>query len=115
VDDETNYTFSHVNFFSVTMNSKALIMSSHRNLTIEYCRFTDVICNGNENDSSIIHYDSGDNKRSLIINKSSFSNIITNGPIIKIKGEHNNVTINLLEINNVNSYGPLIENTSLNV
>ncbi|ORX56674.1 hypothetical protein BCR36DRAFT_253908, partial [Piromyces finnis] len=114
VDDEANYSFNKINFFKITTSSKALITSYHRNLKLEHCNFNNIICNGDEN-SSIIYYDSEDSERSFKIYNSTFSDSTINGPLIKIKGDNNNIEIEKLKINNVVTFGPSIENISLNV
>ena len=71
-----------------------------------------MICNGDDGDSSLILFNSGEAEKKIELYNLNINNCSTNGPLIKITGSHNEVIIKDTIINNVNSYGLLIENNS---
>jgi len=113
-DEETPYSFQNLIIKNVITNSKHL-MNINNDINIKNSLFSNITCNGDENESSIIYFDTGNLERSLELSNTVIVNSFTNGPLIKIKGEKNKIHFESLQINNVTSSGQLIENTSLSV
>jgi len=74
--------------------------------------FSNITCTGDNGDASFILYDSGENEKIIEINNLKGNYSQSNGPFIKIIGNSNSVIINDSSINNIISYGPIIEISS---
>ncbi|ORX87900.1 hypothetical protein BCR32DRAFT_274109 [Anaeromyces robustus] len=112
-DDESIYFFNNIVIKNVTTNSKYLISSSY-NLTINNSKISDIICKGDQSDSSFIYFNSYDTTSSLNISNTIISNSYSNGPFIRVNGDINKINFENLKVSNISSYGQLIENNSLN-
>jgi len=88
------------------------LYSLYSDISIDGFDSENIICNGDGGDSSLILFDSGEAEKKIELYNLNINNCSTNGPLIKITGNHNEVIIKDTIINNVNSYGPLIENNS---
>ncbi|OUM60982.1 hypothetical protein PIROE2DRAFT_13143 [Piromyces sp. E2] len=113
--EESTVYFQNITIKNISTNHKGLIYSLYNNLEINGLEATNITCYGESGDSSLILFDSNYVQKNLKLNDININNCHTNGPIIKIKGNSNDVYINKLNITNVKSYGPLLDNLSDNV
>jgi len=113
--DQTKFTFINNTFSDITTNSKTMINFLYNPVIIKNCVFKNNLCNGDSDNSSLIIFDSGDGSDTLDINNVIIENCITNGDLIIINGNNSTVTLSNIEINNIHSYGSIINNQSLNV
>ena len=75
-----------------------------------------VSCTGDSGESSFILYDTDNSlNNKLQIDNLNVKNSVSNGAFIKVKGNSNEFVIKNSYINNINSYGPIIQYLSLNV
>ncbi|ORX63531.1 hypothetical protein BCR32DRAFT_273406 [Anaeromyces robustus] len=112
-EEESNYNFTNVKFKDIKSNGKAFLLFLHNNITINNVEIENASCVGDSGDTSFIIFDTGESEKSLNINNLNLKNSLSNGPFIKIKGFSSKVTIKNSNINNVRSYGSVIENTSI--
>ena len=87
----------------------------YNNVVIDNLEVEDIKCVGDDDKSSFLLFDSGEDKKSLNINKLSIKNGVSNGGFIKINGYSNKLVISNSFINNIKSSGSIIESKSKNV
>ena len=102
----------NVKLRDIVTGYKYIFYSLYNDIIIDGIDAENIICNGDGGDSSLILFDSGEVKKKIELYNLNINNCSTNGPLIKIIGNHNEVIIKDTIINNVNSFGPLIENNS---
>lgn len=114
-EEEASYKMSNIKINEIHNNSKALLKFLHNNVTIENSEFNKVLCVGDNNDSSLILFNSDELNTNLIIDNSNFKDNKSNGPMILFKGNENNILIQNTNMDSNKSYGPLIKNISSKV
>jgi len=81
-----------------------------KNVNVEY-----IYCVGEGGDASFIYFDGGEEKKKLLMENVNVNFVTTNGPFIKIKGEEYEIDIINSNIQNITSYGSVIEDTGKKV
>jgi len=114
-DSETRCSLENVKFIDIEVYSKALINIIYNDIFLDNIEIENVNCIGDKRDTSFLLFDSGDANKKLHINGLNVKNCRLNGSLIKIKGNYNELELNNLNINDVISYGPILENLSENV
>jgi len=115
-EEESEYSFTNVTFKNIITNSNALIKCNHNDISFTNVEVDNVICAGDSDDSSLILFNSEyTNNKILHLNNIKITNSKSNGSFIKIVGDTNIFVIENSIINNIISYGPIIENSSLMV
>jgi len=84
----------------------------YKNATFNNCTFKNISCVGDSEDSSLIKYTSSDYGNSLILDGITIKNCNSNGDLIVINGNNSFVNISNVTINDVSSYGSLLNNMS---
>jgi len=84
----------------------------YNNIEINNIDAENIKCLGDGSDTSFILFDSGEIKKRLSINNLYAHNISSNGPLIKIIGNNNEFNMENSEINNIFSFGSVIDNLS---
>ncbi|OUM56990.1 hypothetical protein PIROE2DRAFT_18167 [Piromyces sp. E2] len=105
--------FRNVKFTNISINSRTLLNIISKDIFIDGLEVENIVGSGDSSDSSLIIFDSNESHNKLEINDMKIKNCQTNGPLIKIKGYSNEVILKDASINNVTSYGPVIDNTSV--
>ena len=113
--EESKYEFYNSNFVDITTNSKSMIGIIYNSLSLNGCNFENILLNGDSDDSSLITFISGDNENSVIIKNTSFKNCQSNGDLLVINGNNTFIEIDNIILNNISSYGSLLNDLSLNV
>ncbi|ORY21775.1 hypothetical protein LY90DRAFT_676120 [Neocallimastix californiae] len=113
--EQSQYTIKNVQLNSIYINSKAILYFIYNNVVIDNLEVEDIKCVGDDDKSSFLLFDSGEDKKSLNINKLSIKNGVSNGGFIKINGYSNKLVISNSFINNIKSSGSIIESKSKNV
>jgi len=102
-----NLTIIDTDFTNIRTDSIAVIQCISHDLTLINVNFAFTM---NQNDeSSIILFDSGDNNRKLIIKDVIFTLCIAFNNILSIKGQETKVELNRLVLNNNNIQRAIIE------
>ena len=99
----------------IEVNSKALINIIYNDIFLDNIEIENVRCIGDERDTSFLLFNSGDTKKKMHINGLNVKNCRLNGSFIKIEGNSNELELNNMNINNIISYGPILESISENV
>jgi len=114
-DEETQYTLYYAYIDNVKTSTKSIIRSLGRKLELDHITFSNIFCNGDKDDSSIIYYDSGDTLHEFIIKSATLKDSKTNGALVKISGDNNIIKFRGFKVDNTSSYGQVIENISRKV
>jgi len=109
---ETSYTFTNAEFKDIKMSSKSMIETIYKNISFDGCTFKNILCIGENNDASLIEFTSSDYGNTLSMNNVSIEKCNTNGDFIAIDGNNSNINISNIKINEINSYGSLLNNKS---
>ena len=112
---ESFINLQRVKLRNISTNGRGLIYSFYNNLIINGLDAKNITCYGDEDDSSLILFDSNLVSKKAELNNININDCSSNGPIIKILGTSNEVIINNLNANNIRSYGPIIDNLSKDV
>ncbi|OUM60770.1 hypothetical protein PIROE2DRAFT_13408 [Piromyces sp. E2] len=125
VNEESNYYFKGVKFYEIESNSKSMIPVTYNNISFDNCQFTNILCNGDMDDSSLIKFQSSVYGNTFEISNSDISNCISNGDLIKFDGSKSSVTLSNFDVQlnnvivneneNVNKFKCGIINNSNNV
>lgn len=110
-NEESIYIFNNVQLNNITTNSNYLLYFINHNIILKQVKFKDINCLGDENDSSLILFDSGENDNQLILNDIVIDNNKSNGSLIQIIGNSCQLAVSNSKIENVISYGPIIKCT----
>ncbi|ORX51109.1 hypothetical protein BCR36DRAFT_288589, partial [Piromyces finnis] len=108
-NEESSYDLNNIKFNNITSNSKALLYFVYSDVKMNIVEFNDITCIGDRGDSSFILYDSSENDVNMEINNLIGKNSQSNGPFIKIIGDSASIIINNSYINNIKSYGSIID------
>jgi len=95
--------------------SKALFHFIYKRVNITNFEASNIACIGESGESSLILFDSGEMGKTLTIDHLNIKNSISNGSIIKIMGNENTVILKHSLLNNLITYGSIIDNTSQKV
>ncbi|ORX64425.1 hypothetical protein BCR32DRAFT_273116 [Anaeromyces robustus] len=109
---ESLYKFTNITVKNIDSNSKALFSFLNNNINFNNVIIENVKCFGDEENSSLLLFDSGENEKKIYINNLNINNCISNGSFIIIKGDSSIFTLKNSNINNVLSYGSIINNES---
>jgi len=112
---ESILNFENIKISNVTINSKAFLYILYKDVNINNMEVDNVTCLGEGGDTSLIIFDSGSSYNSMIINNLNVKNVHSNGPLVKIKGDHNEIKIENSQINDTILYGSVIESTTKKV
>ncbi|OUM56157.1 hypothetical protein PIROE2DRAFT_19370, partial [Piromyces sp. E2] len=121
--DNSIYWINNVKINNITTNAKTLFHFNNQKPIYNDWRYSNMVeinhlsvnkikCTGDESDSSLILFDTMDIKQSLVMNDITVQNSSLNGPLIKIKGQASNFTLENSYFKNIVTYGPIIENKS---
>ncbi|ORX82768.1 hypothetical protein BCR32DRAFT_292411 [Anaeromyces robustus] len=111
-DEETTYSFSNVKFMDIKSNAKAIINTTYKSLSFNNCTFSNILCNGDGENSSLIFINTSINGNTIELNNTIIDECTTNGDLIKITGSLATIKLSNLIIRNIYSYGSIIYNTS---
>ena len=92
-----------------------MIASSFSKSLFSKCIFEDIICNGESENSSLLEFTSVTSGTEFKFDDVIIRNCKSNGNLINIKGDLTTLKFSHLTINDVVSYGPLINNESIKV
>ncbi|ORX84871.1 hypothetical protein BCR32DRAFT_291039 [Anaeromyces robustus] len=115
---DSTYKFINVNLKDINTNFEALFYFNGLETYINNMTIENVRCSGDGGDSSLFllnyyKYDSDFNYNTLVkINDLKIINSRSNGPIIKIDGYYNDITITNSTFQSITSYGAIIHNES---
>jgi len=115
IDDDSNYKLENVIFNNIKTSSKAILKFDNKDVFINNIEVDNISCTGDNGFSSFILFNSEYSDNTLNIANSNFRNSFSNGPFIKIVGNTNKFILENTSINNITSYGPIIENNSIKV
>jgi len=87
----------------------------YNSLSFDGCSFKNILCNGDSDSSSLITFTSNIYGNLFELKNSTIEDCKSNGDLIMIKGEKATMNFNNSKINNITSYGSLINNISQNV
>ncbi|OUM59805.1 hypothetical protein PIROE2DRAFT_14573 [Piromyces sp. E2] len=113
--EESKYILENIKLDSIKTNSKSLLYFIYNNIELKNIEADNITCLGDSGDTSFILYDSGEIEKRLSIKNLHVRNSVTNGPLIKLIGKQNEFYIEHSEINDIYSYGSIIENLSKKV
>ncbi|ORX57719.1 hypothetical protein BCR36DRAFT_366923 [Piromyces finnis] len=110
--EETQYKLSNINVSHSKINSEAFINFNYNNrIELSNIEINDVQCLGDN--SSLIKINTNELENSKInIEQLKIYSCQSNGPLIKFKGNMNQIFLKDITIQNNYAYGSLIENTS---
>ncbi|OUM66936.1 hypothetical protein PIROE2DRAFT_5796, partial [Piromyces sp. E2] len=111
-NEESTLKLNNIELKDIESNSKALIRTIYNNCQINKLFAENIVCSGDSNDSSLILYNSFGDKNALELININIKNCHTNGPLIKIKGDYNEMYINNSTFMNNISYSSIIDNSS---
>ncbi|ORY56047.1 hypothetical protein LY90DRAFT_669544 [Neocallimastix californiae] len=113
IGSEATYTLNNIKMYNITTSNKPILYATRKNFIITNSYISEIQGNGEITDTTLLKFDTESNiYASLDIINTTISNCVTNNPLIKILAEKSNaVNFNDVIINNIQSYGPLIENT----
>jgi len=114
-NSENTITLNNVYIYDINLNSKSLIYSLYKNLIINDLKIENIKCTGDSGESSLILFDSGELSQIIDISNLNINDCTSNGPLIRIIGDTNQIYIKDSYIDNNNSFGSIIKNTSSNV
>jgi len=114
-NEETTAIFNNVNINNIRTNSNPVFNVQLNDLILNNVNIQDIYCLGSGSDSSLFVLDSGENDNKFSLKNINIKNCISNSSFIKIKGEHNEVEIEDTTIDNIVSYGTIIDNQSKHV
>jgi len=112
---ENKIILNNIDINDITLNSNALIYSLYRDLIISNLDIQNIKCIDDNDKSSLIIFNSGALLQKMEISNSNVSNCLTNGPLISITGNDNEINIKDTAIDNNTSYGSGIMNSSSKV
>jgi len=108
--DESLYTFTNVTFNDILTSSKSMIEITYRNATFNDCTFKNILCIGESEDSSLIKFTSSDYGNTLNMNNIIIEKCNSNGDFIVFNGNDSTINISNITINEIYSYGSLLNN-----
>ncbi|ORX59217.1 hypothetical protein BCR36DRAFT_275816 [Piromyces finnis] len=111
-NEELYLSLKDVKIKNVHSNSKAILHILYKQITFDNLEMDNIVCNGDSGESSMLLYDSGETNVTLELKGLKITNSYTNGPLIKIKGNDNEIIIQGTVVSNVQSYGSIIGNLS---
>ncbi|ORX79567.1 hypothetical protein BCR32DRAFT_269398 [Anaeromyces robustus] len=112
-DEDSNYTFKNVEFMNITVNSKAMVKAMYKSVSFENCKFNNILCNGDMDDSSLIKITSSEYGNEINMKDIYINNCKTNGNLIEIDGDQSIINFSNITISNISSYGSIISNKSI--
>ncbi|OUM63409.1 hypothetical protein PIROE2DRAFT_10069, partial [Piromyces sp. E2] len=83
--------FDNVKLSKIMINSKALLYTQYKDININNMEVNNITCIGDGGDTSLIYFDSGTSEKSIILNNLNINNVYSNGSLIKIIGDNNEV------------------------
>jgi len=92
-----------------------MITVTQNQLYLNKCTFSNILCNGDGDDSSLITFNSYENINTIRLENSKIDNCKSNGDLIKISGKLSIIEFINVNINNIISYGSILYNNALNV
>ncbi|ORX65789.1 hypothetical protein BCR32DRAFT_250582 [Anaeromyces robustus] len=112
-NENSDYIITDTIFTNITTNSKSMISTTYKNLYLENCSFLNILCNGDNEDSSLIDFISSDYGNILELTNIVIKDSKSNGDFILIKGSKSISKIFKSKIDNIFSYGSFIKDLSL--
>jgi len=112
---ESEFIFSHIKLSNIKTSSNSVFYCIYHNLIIDTMEVDNIKCMDDTEHTSFIVFDSGENNNKLIIKNLTIQNSYSNGSVIKINGESNEINVIDSNINHVTSYDSIIKNRSLKV
>ncbi|OUM68068.1 hypothetical protein PIROE2DRAFT_4352 [Piromyces sp. E2] len=112
IDGESKYTLENVKFTNIKTNSKYLLNFMYNDIYINQIDVENISCIGEENDASFILLNSGEIKSKLTIKNSKMINNNSNGSFIRINGESSELILENTTFDNIISYGSVIQSES---
>jgi len=88
---------------------------TYNSVSFDNCHFSNILCNGDIEDSSLIKFHSSENGNSFDMSNSEINNCKSNGDLIKFDGSKSSIKLSNVKIKNISSYGSIINNISSNV
>jgi len=113
--EDSKYAFKNIKFNNINTNSKYLLYFLYSDVSFDNIEVANVTCNGGSGDSSLIFFDSGSSFKKITLNQVNIKKLYSNGSLIIIKGDSNQLSISNSNINEVKSYGSVIDNVSKKV
>ncbi|ORY28851.1 hypothetical protein LY90DRAFT_674031 [Neocallimastix californiae] len=117
--EESKYNFENNRLENIQTNSEALLYFIYNDININKLEAINITCFGDIDNASFILYYSGTNRKRLSMENIEFKNIKSNGSFIKITGEFNEFSIKDSTIENIISFGSIIdiesENTNIEI
>jgi len=110
--EESKINLQRIKLNNISTNGKGLINSFYNDLIISGLDANNITCYGDSGDSSLILFDSNIVSKRLELDNININDSSFNGPTFKILGSSNEILINNLYVNNVKSFGPIIDNMS---
>ncbi|OUM69523.1 hypothetical protein PIROE2DRAFT_2621 [Piromyces sp. E2] len=107
--EESNYKFNNIRIYDISTNSKALLYFVYNNIYINQLEARNITC---IDETSFMIVDSGELHHSIILKNMKIENSMSNSSFIKFLGNKNDIHIKNSTIENVISYGPVVEDLS---
>ncbi|ORX55891.1 hypothetical protein BCR36DRAFT_280888, partial [Piromyces finnis] len=114
IGEEAEYIFENVAFENIETISKSLLYVIYNSITLNHCTFSNILCNGSINDSSLITVESSIYGNNINIKNTIINKCKSNGDLIKLRGEMSNIKFLNISISENTSYGSILNNESLN-
>ena len=114
-NSENSISINNVKIRNINSNSNALLHFLYKNFSIKDLSISDIKCTGDSGESSLILFNSGEASHKLDISNLSVKKCSTNGPLISITGDSNEVFVKDSVIEDNISFGTGIKNDSTKV
>ena len=108
-NEQSSFVFNNVHLKNITTNSNYLLYITNHNTTIENTIFNNINCLGDESESSIILFNSGEINNELKLNYIKVDDNKSNGSFIKILGNSCHLSVNNSIIQNITAFGSIIK------
>jgi len=112
---ESSYTFTNVTFNDILTSSRSMIEITYKNASFNNCTFKNILCIGESDDSSLIRFTSSEYGNTLNLTHVTIEKCNSNGDFIVIDGNNSIINISNIIINEIYSYGSLLNNKSTKV
>jgi len=99
----------------IKISSGSMINILFNSVSFKNCNFKNIVCIGESDNSSLIRFQSCDYGNTLNIKDVTINKCFSNGDLITIEGNNSSIIMSNLIINNVSSYGSIINDLSLKV
>ncbi|OUM59039.1 hypothetical protein PIROE2DRAFT_15554 [Piromyces sp. E2] len=107
------YSFNNIKLFNVTTISKPIFNVLRKSFNISNAEIKYLYGTNDVSSATLINYNSESNIATMNIVNATISYCYSNNPLIKISAEnYNSIKLENVEIKEIKSYGPIIENIS---